>query len=307
MAGFEPGRCYAHPDRETRIVCRRCGRPICADCMVPAAVGFQCRDCVRQFARQTRQGQGPYGGRLSDNPALTTVVLIGINVAVWVLIQATGGQWSRWSELFGLSPLGRCGVATDPSLYYPSLDQAACLARAGTVWQPGVASGAVWQLLTSVFTHVEWLHIGCNMLTLWFLGPPLERILGRARWLALYLLSGLGGSVCVLWLSQPASSVVGASGAIFGLLASLLLIMRRLHQDLRQVLLWLGLNVVITLVARDSISWQGHLGGFLIGAAVSAILVFMPARQRSRRQWLALGGVALVLVGLTVARCLMLA
>jgi membrane associated rhomboid family serine protease len=275
--------------------------------MVPASVGYQCRDCVRQFARRTRQGQGPYGGRVSVNSNLTTIVMIGVNLAVWILIQATGGNLSSLVDLLGLSPQGRCGMADDPSRYYPSLGPAACQAMSGTVWQAGVATGAYWQMLTSVFTHIDWIHIACNMLTLWFLGPPLERILGRSRWLALYLLSGLGGSVCVLWLSRPASQAVGASGAIFGLLAGLVLIMRHLRQDMRQVLIWLGVNVLVTVVARGSISWQGHLGGFLVGAAVTAILIYLPARDRDRRQWLSLGGVALVLVGATVARCLMLA
>jgi membrane associated rhomboid family serine protease len=272
--------------------------------MIPAAVGFQCPQCVRAHTKQTRQNEGPYGGVVSANPNLTTIVIIAINLAVWALIQATGGRASVWTQYLGLSPLGSCG-ASEPGTYYPAvLDPNTCAAIAGS-WRPGVATGAVWQLATSVFTHVDLIHLGCNLLTVWFLGPTLERLLGRARFLALYLLAGLTGSAFVFRLSSPASNSIGASGAVFGLIAALLIIMRKLRQDARQIFLWLGINVLITVVNIGSISWQAHLGGFVGGAAITAILVFMPKERRATRQTWALTAYGLLLAALIVARILL--
>jgi len=226
---------------------------------------------------------------VSADPRMTTYVLLGLNVACFLLILLTGWSNSPWVNWLGLSPLRSSYIADGR-------------------WQtvPGVAEGAVWQLLSSVFTHQQWMHLGMNMLTLWFLGPTLERIFGRARFLALYLLSGLTASVVVLWLSDPYSLTLGASGALFGLIGGLIVVLHRLRQDLRQILLWLGLNVVFTLVFPN-ISWQGHLGGLVGGTAIAALLVYLPPTQRSRRQWLCLAGYTIVLAGLTVARCRLLA
>jgi membrane associated rhomboid family serine protease len=257
--------------------------------MIPAAVGFQCPRCVQAFAKRTRQNEGPFGGAVSARPELTTYVLIGVNLAVFLLILLTGGDSSVWVNRLGLSPVA--------SYHFTALNY---------TLEPGVAAGAYWQVVTSIFTHANFMHIGMNMLTLWFLGPPLERLLGRARFLALYFLAGLTGSALVLWLTGPTSVTLGASGSLFGLIAALIVILHRLHQDFRQILLWLGINVVMTLVMIQSISWQGHLGGLVGGAAITAILVFMPRRNRARHQWLALAGYTLLVAAAIVARILLL-
>ena len=96
--------CYRHPGRETYIRCQRCDRPICPDCMRDAAVGFQCKNCIADGAKQTRSGRTAYGGQRSANPHLTSSVLIGINLAVWLLIVATGWQQSEWIFRLGLVP-----------------------------------------------------------------------------------------------------------------------------------------------------------------------------------------------------------
>jgi membrane associated rhomboid family serine protease len=284
-----------------------------------ALVGYRCRECVQKMADRIRQGKHPYESRPRDNPILTVSVIILINLTVCVLLRASGGEESPWVDRLGLIPRGRCDVSSDPSMYYSDLDRAACLAQSDAVWRPGVASGAVWQLLTSVFSHVGWLHLGLNMAILWFCGPTLEVALGRTRWLALFLLSSLGGSVGILWLGRTDQTMMGASGAGFGLLAGLIVFMRPYH-ELRHTLFLIGLCLVDLLWQRDNVSWQGHLGGLLVGLVISLILARRPpeagqvrsdgpapACQRSRRQWLALSGVALVLAGLTLARCLMLA
>ncbi len=298
--------CYRHPNVATFIRCQRCGRPICGQCMISAAVGFQCPECVSTGARQTRQNQGPYGGTRPRDPRLTAIVLIALNAAVWLSILLTGGSRSRLADLLALLPAGRCDSVSQPDQYYPDAGAAACAALGDGNWHAGVASGAWWQVLTSAFTHVEVWHIGLNMLALWFLGPGLEQVLGRARFLAVYLISAVGGSAAVMWLSESSSSVLGASGAIFGLLGALLVIAYKVQGDVRNILIWLGLNVAITFLG-NGISWQGHLGGLVGGALATAILVYAPRAHRTRMQWLGIAALAVVAVTLVVVRALALA
>lgn len=274
--------CYRHPERESHIRCQRCERPICPDCMRPAAVGFHCPSCVAEGTRTTRSPRTSYGGRPPSNPALTSQVLIAVNVAVWLLITATGGAASVWVDRFALLSAGR-------RVLLPSGD---------AVRLDGVADGAYWQLLTSVFTHVDLMHIGFNMLALWFLGPQLEAAVGRVRFLALYLLSGLMGSAFVFWLTPPFTPTVGASGAIFGLMGALLVVAVRLRADYSQILLWLGLNVMITVFGRGLISWQGHLGGLVGGVLIALVLAYAP---RSRRPVWQGAGLAVIALGIVVA------
>jgi membrane associated rhomboid family serine protease len=254
--------------------------------MRPAAVGFQCPSCVNEGAKSTRAARTTYGGRRSANPALTSQVLIALNVAVWALIMVTGRSASPWVDRLGLLPKGRAFQFPDGSVHFVS----------------GVANGAPWQLLTSMFTHVEILHIGFNMLALWFLGPQLEAAIGRSRFLALYLLSGLTGSALVYWLAPPYASTIGASGAIFGLMGGLLVIAIKMRGDVSQLLTWIGINFVITVVGRGSISWQGHLGGFLGGALIGLVIAYAPRQGRAVWQGAALGGLCLALVVAFVVR-----
>ncbi|MGH3371583.1 MAG: rhomboid family intramembrane serine protease, partial [Nocardioidaceae bacterium] len=211
-------------------------------------------------------------------------------VAVWLLITATGGAASIWVDRLALLSVGRRVLLPD----------------GGTRQLEGVADGAYWQLLTSMFTHVDLMHIGFNMLALWFLGPQLEAAVGRTRFLALYLLSGLAGSTFVYWLTPEFTPTVGASGAIFGLMGALLIVAIRLRADYSQILLWLGLNVAITVFGRGLISWQGHLGGLVGGVLIALVLAYAPRSGRGLWQSLGLGllGVA-ILLGV-VARTLVL-
>jgi membrane associated rhomboid family serine protease len=282
--------CYRHPDRETHIRCQRCERPICPDCMNQAAVGFQCPACVQEGAQSTRQGRTAYGGKRSGDPTLTSKVLIGINVAVWALITATGGSLSVWFDRLALLSVGRL-------LLYPD---------GSTRQLVGVSDGASWQLVTSMFTHVHVWHIGINMLVLWFLGPQLEAAVGRARFLALYFLSGLMGSAFVYWLTPEFTPTVGASGAIFGLVGGLLVIAIKVGADYSQFLLWLGLSAVITIFGRGLISWQGHLGGLVGGVLVALVIVFSPRARRPLWQGIGLGLVALTVLVAVVSRTVVL-
>jgi len=257
--------------------------------MRPASVGFQCPECVNEGARSTRSGRTAYGGRRSGNPALTSQVLIGINVAVWALILITGGTRSPWYYTLGL----HTGTFRAP-------------VQGGAQVFQGLLDGAYWQPLTAMFTHVEVWHIGFNMLALWFLGPQLEAAVGRARFLALYLLSGLVGSLFVYWFAPAYSLTIGASGAIFGLMGGLLVIALKVKADVRQLLMWIGLNFLITVVGRGFISWQGHLGGFIGGVLIGAIIAYAPRRNRAAWQAAGFGVLGALLVAAYVVRTAML-
>jgi len=279
-----PPTCYRHTDRETWIRCQRCERLICPDCMNSAAVGFQCPSCVKEGNRGTRQNRTPYGGERVADPRTTTFVLMGINVAVWLAILATGGRTSTLIDKLALLA-----------------DSARALQDGSIVVVQGVDDGAWWQIVTSTFTHVEPLHIGFNMLALYFLGPMLENVLGRARFVALYLVSGIAGSAAVMVLSSPHGQTLGASGSIFGLMGALAVIALKVRGQVQSILGWILLNLVFTFTV-GGISWQGHVGGLIGGALLGAAMVYAPREHRALVQWAATGLVLLVSLALIVAR-----
>jgi membrane associated rhomboid family serine protease len=249
--------CYRHPDRETYISCQRCGKPICPDCMRQASVGFQCPDCVRVGNATVRRPRTAFGGRAMVGSAYVTIGLIAVNVAFFLVAQANGanGAFVRRMELW-----------TDAD--FPRLDI------------EGVAQGSYWQLITSTFLHVEVLHIALNMIGLWIFGSFLESQLGRWRFLALYLVSGLAGSAAVYLLTDPNSAPsLGASGSIFGLFGAALLVLLRQRADVSQLILLLVLNLVITFTASN-IAWQAHLGGLAAGLVLGGGFAYAPRKQR---------------------------
>lgn len=297
--------CYRHPDRETWIRCQRCDKPICPDCMRDAAVGFHCPDCVKAANKGSRQNKAMYGGERSADPRLTTYVLIGIIALVWLAITGTGGGSSRLVNLLSLTPTGRCELTDGSGRYYPDvMNQATCSNLPITEWHAGVADGAWWQLVTSNFTHVEIWHVALNLFALYAFGPALEGIIGRARFLAVYLLGGLASSVLVLFLSGTNSSTLGASGALFGLLGALLVVAKKARLNSQWLVQNLALAVLITVVGWRMISWQGHLGGFLGGVVAAAIIAYAPKSNRSVVQWSGLAifmGVLLLVTGLRIS------
>ncbi|MFT4295100.1 MAG: rhomboid family intramembrane serine protease, partial [Micropruina sp.] len=216
--------------------------------------------------------------RRPADPRLTSLVLIGGNVAVYLLILATGGWASLWVNRLGISPLGMCLLDDGSGRYYPGSDAAACATLPDTVWLAGAADGAWWQVLTNAFTHADPIHLLGNLLALWYLGPPLEQAVGRLRFLTIYGLGVLGASAAVLWLSDPDSTALGASGAIFAMLGALLVLARRFGGNYQLIAVFLAVNIVITVVGGSHISWQGHLGGLLAGLAAGAALA-LPRRR----------------------------
>jgi membrane associated rhomboid family serine protease len=160
----------------------------------------------------------------------------------------------------------------------------------------GVADGAYYRLITAMFIHYGLLHLALNMWALWVLGRNLEAVLGPARFLALYLLAGLGGNVACYLFSAPEAVSAGASTAVFGLFAAFFIILRKLGRDTSAVIGILVVNIVLTFTV-SSISIAGHMGGLVTGAIVGVVLAYAP---RARRTQVQVGGGVAVLVLLTL-------
>ncbi|MEU6654267.1 rhomboid family intramembrane serine protease [Streptomyces sp. NPDC046900] len=269
--------CYRHPDRETGIRCTRCERPICPECMVNASVGFQCPDCVRSgsgtgHAPAASAPRTLAGGTVTADPRLLTKLLIGINLAVFLVQLSVGDRFTDRFELLGQA-------------YVPLL---------GSV--EGIAQGQWYRLLTAMFLHGNFVHILFNMLSLWWIGGPLEAALGRARYFALYFSAGLAGSALTYLIAAPNQPSLGASGAIFGLFGATAVLMRRLRYDMRPVIALLVINLIFTF-GWSNIAWQAHIGGLVGGVVVGYAMVHAPRQRRALVQY---GVCALVLAAVVL-------
>jgi membrane associated rhomboid family serine protease len=220
---------------------------------VPAPVGVLCVDCVRAANKAQRPVRSRLGFKAAQGPPLTTYVLIGLNVAVFVLGPALLG--SEWRSALGLWP------HYDPSLV-PYIDS-------GDQW---------WRWVTSAFVHFNFIHIGMNMYVLWQFGSLLEPVLGRARFILLYFGAALGSSALVEFLGTQGSVHGGASGAIFGLFAAYGIVLRKLRLPYQSVAvtagLWLALGFIV-----PGLSWQGHLGGAITGAVIMGAMMSLASRK----------------------------
>lgn len=226
--------CVRHPERQTGLSCTRCGRPSCMECLRDASVGFQCVDCVDAGRKVERRGRPVAAHRPVVVPSL-----IALNVALfaWTVAQAGSVMQNYAAPLFREWAL------------VPLLVQA----------------GEWWRVLTAGFLHIGPIHLLFNMLALWMLGRDLETVLGRGRFLALYLVSLLGGSAAVMLFSAPTGAVAGASGAVFGLMGGLVVVLKRMRVPATQVVVLIVVNIVIS-VTIPGISLVGHLGGLVVGA-----------------------------------------
>ena len=246
--------------------------------MRSASVGFHCPQCVAQGAATVRQPRTTLGGRVTGDTSRVSLTIVAVNVVVFVLGLALGER-----ELQGR--FGNIGGA--PGVF-------------------GVADGEYYRLLTAAFLHGGVFHILMNMFALAQLGPVLEAALGRLRFVALYLLSALGGSVLSYLLSAPDQLGVGASGAIFGLFGAYYVVVRRMGGETRSILTLLVINLVITFTV-PIIDWRAHLGGLVVGALVAAAFAYAPrGPHRDRLHLLACVGVLLLLVAAVTARTLSL-
>jgi len=278
-----PSVCPRHPDREAYVRCQRCGRPACPECQRPAAVGIQCVDCVRDAARTTPSARTVFGGRATAGPPVVTYSIIAI-CAVAYLAQR-------------VNP-----IVTEHYAFAPFLG-----------WTEP------WRFVTAAFLHSPEtiFHILLNMFALWSLGTYLEPMLGRARFAALYLISGIGGQVAVTLLAgsptlaglaagqdqawtQP---VVGASGAIFGLFGALLVLNRHLGRSSAALYAIIAINAAYGFL-NAGISWQAHLGGLVTGVACAGVIVLFRRQNLRHFVWAGLGAVLVVLAALAVAKYL---
>jgi len=247
---------------------------MCPECQRPAPVGIQCVDCVAAAQRAIRSPRTPWGTQVRDGRPVVTITLIGLCVVSYVLQLATSGAWTeQW------------------------------------IFSPAIGRIEPWRFLTAGFLHSESsiFHLAFNMYALWIVGPFLEQMLDRWRYLALYLLSAIAGSVGVLLLANPASpiswhgGVVGASGAVFGLFGAILVVMRRLGRDAKQIVTVIGLNIAIGFLV-PGIAWQAHLGGLAMGALLAVLYVHTPAERSRVVAVVATVGAALVLPLLAILR-----
>lgn len=212
-----------------------------------------------------------FGGTVRGGRPVVTLTIIALCVVSWALQFATGGAWThRW----------------------------AFIPEAG-LEQP-------WRFLTSAFLHSSSvLHILFNMYALWLVGPYLEQAFGRGRFIALYVLSAIGGSVGYLLLATPTldggwyNVVVGASGAVFGLFGAIIPVLRRTGRSAAQIVVLIAINMAIPFMF-PGIAWQAHLGGLVVGLAMGAGFAFAPRERQALVGWLVPAGVAVVLLAATL-------
>jgi membrane associated rhomboid family serine protease len=259
--------CYRHPDRETRVSCSSCGRPICPDCMTPTPVGMRCPECASQRTKVVRNPTGTPGFQTA--PA--TYVLIAINVIVY-LVQIASGSGGLFSN--GISQF-----TAEFGLFGPS-----------------VAEGEWYRLVTSGFLHASIIHIGFNMFLLLVLGRLLEPSLGTPRFLVLYFASLLAGSFGAL-VVEPNGLTIGASGAVFGLAGAIFVIAR--GRGMNELAGEIGFLIVFNLIfsfVSPRISVGGHIGG-LIGGVICALIIVAGEKGLFGRNRLPLELAAMVAVG----------
>ena len=152
----------------------------------------------------------------------------------------------------------------------------------GSLFPAGVLqNGEWWRILTGAFLHANLLHIGVNMMSLWFLGRFIEYAVGPWRMLFIYVVSLVGAGLGVVYFSASLAPTVGASGAIFGLFGALFAIGLKLGKpgmDLVRANIWiLVANLVFTFTVR-AISWQAHVSGLLVGFLITLVIYAPPRR-----------------------------
>lgn len=249
--------CYRHPGRQSFVLCQRCGRTICPECQTQAAVGVICPECMREQRQSAPRTKSATLTRLKRSDSPVTLAIIAITVFVFIL---------QWIPGLGVqSALQFAGLYVEPSL--------------GTPFEP-------WRALTAALVHSTStliLHVGLNMYMLWIFGPVLEKMLGPWRYIWLYVLSAIGGSAAVVLFAAPNVAVIGASGAIFGVLGAFVIIHRKLGAKMTQLYILLAINLGIGFLPGMSISWQAHVGGMAVGLLLG--LIFFETRTRGRQKY----------------------
>jgi len=216
--------CAWHPETETGLSCQRCERPICAKCLVDASVGFQCPECAKD--KQVTRTLNSFA-----RPVITQIIIVA---CVALFIFSYGANKNEIISNFGLNPI--------LVQYY----------------------GEYYRLITSMFLHVNIMHIAFNMLALWQVGLVLESRLGKFKFAVIYFLSGISGGLLSVYMNEPMAFSVGASGAVFGLFGAYVAISRRLNADANGMLVMIAINLGLGFVVPN-IDWHGHVGGLVAG------------------------------------------
>jgi membrane associated rhomboid family serine protease len=217
-------RCAWHPETETGLSCQRCERPICAKCLVDASVGFQCPECAKD--KQVTRTLNSFA-----RPVITQIIIVA---CIALFIFSYGANKNEIISNFGLNPI--------LVQYY----------------------GEYYRLITSMFLHVNIMHIAFNMLALWQVGLVLESRLGKFKFAVIYFLSGISGGLLSVYMNEPMAFSVGASGAVFGLFGAYVAISRRLNADANGMLVMIAINLGLGFVVPN-IDWHGHVGGLVAG------------------------------------------
>ncbi|GIF46869.1 rhomboid family intramembrane serine protease [Asanoa ferruginea] len=262
--------------------------------MREASVGHQCPECVSEGRRTQRPARTAFGGSAAGRHGYVTKALIGINVLAALIGLALYGVDTlipRGGLFTNTTQLQAAGGVIGPSFQFPT-DQ-------GWINYTGVYDGSYYRLITAMFLHYGIIHLLFNMWALWAVGRSLEAALGPVRYLSLYLLAGIGGSVAAL-LADPNSLTAGASGALWGLFVAFFVILRRLGRSTSSIVGLLVINLVITFTL-PGISWAGHLGGGVAGAVVAVVLAYAPRANRTLIQVVGCVVILAALVGLTLS------
>jgi membrane associated rhomboid family serine protease len=224
----------------------------CADCLAGrTAADQQLRAPPRAPVVKARGPIYPLGGRTKLTPVVTA--LVAVNVACF-LASYNGSAFGRDD-----------------------------LIERFLMWPYGVGHLHQWyRLITGTFLHENWIHIGSNMFALVIVGSWLERSIGKIRFLTLYLLAGIGGSVCDYLFNTPQAASLGASGAIFGLFGAAYILSRRRGLDASMITGLIVLNLVLTF-ADSQIDWRGHIGGLITGSLVGLVFVIAEDWPRAER------------------------
>ena len=273
----EPGPappCYRHPDRAASVLCAHCDRPICTDCMVQAPVGWQCPPCTAEGAKRSRQvpafthtSPGRTGVVGSTNPTPVVLAIVAVNVVVFFL------------ERFGTNASVVDRFSMEPNLVH--------------------VESQYYRAFTAMWLHASFLHIFFNMIVLLIVGPAVEVLLGKARFLALYLIAGFGGSVGSYLLGPRYELGLGASGAIMGVVGAYVVLGLRRHLPVAPVVGLLVLNFLIGFTGN--IDWRAHLGGAVTGAVVAFVYDYAGGlRDRTRELAVTFGGTAAILAVLAL-------
>jgi membrane associated rhomboid family serine protease len=266
--------CVRHPDRPTGLSCSRCGRPACPECLRSASVGQHCVDCLAEGRRSVRTPVTIAGARPRDR-AVVMPILVAVNVLVYAVTVIQAG--SLTSNTTG------------------------ALFEEWVLWPIGARNGGWWEFITAGFLHFGPIHILMNMVALWIIGRDFERVMGPLRFTVIYFVALFGGSVSVFLFSNPDTPEAGASGAVYGLMGGLLVLVYRLKLNPGQVIGMIVINLAIS-VAIPGISLLGHIGGLISGIVLTAAMVWGPAARRLVWQVGAVVVVLVLLVGLVLVR-----